>query len=138
MATVRAGSRRNIASAIKFVTKPVREGMSATITASIEKIRTMDTATVIGYLASVLSIASFTPQAWKIIRSRDVEAISAKMYLATVTGFAMWTAFGVLKGEWPIIITNAVCFGLSAFILMMKLLPRTKRERVADTIDPSA
>jgi MtN3 and saliva related transmembrane protein len=96
----------------------------------------METATVVGYLASVLSIASFTPQAWKIIKSRDVSAISAKMYVATVSGFALWTVFGLLKGEWPIIVTNSVCFALSAFILFMKVVPRKKREQVADNLDP--
>ncbi len=96
----------------------------------------METATAIGYVASALSIISFTPQAWKIIASRDVRAISAAMYAATVAGFALWTVFGLLKGEWPIILTNSVCFMLSSFILMMKLLPRDKRDAVADTIDP--
>ena len=98
----------------------------------------METTTVIGYLASALSIASFTPQAWKIIKSRDVQSISAAMYVVTVAGFALWTAFGILKGEWPIIITNSVCCTLSAFILAMKLMPRGNRDQVADTLDPSS
>lgn len=97
----------------------------------------METATAIGYVASALSIISFTPQAWKIIQSRDVQAISAVMYAATVAGFALWAMFGILKGEWPIIITNSVCFLLSAFILAMKLMPQHKRDEVADAIDPT-
>lgn len=42
-----------------------------------------------------------------------------------------------MKDEWPIIITNGVCLILSAFILLMTVLPRGKKEAVADAIDPT-
>ncbi|TCI00122.1 hypothetical protein EJV46_05565 [Roseococcus sp. SYP-B2431] len=97
---------------------------------------TFDAATLIGAAATTASIASFTPQAWKIIRTRDTTSISAGTYVLTVTGFALWLAYGVLLGQWPLIATNATCCLLSAFILMMKLLPREKKEAVAEAIDP--
>lgn len=43
-----------------------------------------------------------------------------------------------MKAEWPIIVPNALCLALSAFILVMKLLPRAKREAVAEALDPTA
>jgi MtN3 and saliva related transmembrane protein len=94
----------------------------------------MDVATAVGYLASICSMTSFAPQAWKIIKTRDTSAISAGMYSVTVAGFALWTAFGVFRMEWPIIITNTVCFCFSVFILAMTLLPRRKRDEVADRL----
>lgn len=96
----------------------------------------MDIALIVGYLASICSMASFVPQAWKIIKTADTAAISKRMYAVTVVGFALWSAFGVLRMEWPIILTNVVCFCLSSFILVMKILPRAKRERIAAKIDP--
>jgi MtN3 and saliva related transmembrane protein len=33
----------------------------------------------------------------------------------------LWTAFGIMRSEWPIILTNAACFLLSAYILVRKL-----------------
>ncbi|MBY4593301.1 MULTISPECIES: SemiSWEET family sugar transporter [Rhizobium] len=81
----------------------------------------MDTALIVGYLASVCSVCSFVPQVWKVVRTGRTEAISARMYCLTVTGFVLWTAFGVMRAEWPIILTNAACFLLSAFILLKKL-----------------
>ena len=98
----------------------------------------MDAAAVIGTLAALASITSFTPQAWKIIKSRQTKDLSAIMYGITVFGFALWTAYGVLLGQWPIIVTNTVCLGLSGFILTMKLLPRPTRNAVADALDPEA
>lgn len=39
---------------------------------------------------------------------------------------------------WPLIVTNSICFVLSAFILLMTLLPRAKKDAVAYTIDPAS
>lgn len=97
----------------------------------------METVTLIGYLAALCSMTSFTPQAWKIIKTRTTGSISTPMYVITVLGFASWLIFGVMKNEWPIIITNGVCLVLSAFILMMTVLPRAKKDAVADVLDPA-
>ena len=97
----------------------------------------METETLVGYLAAVCSMISFTPQVWKIIRTRDTGSISAPMYAITVLGFAFWFTFGIMKREWPITLTNGTCLVLSAFILVMTLLPRTKKNAVADALDPS-
>lgn len=98
----------------------------------------MQTVTLIGNLATVSSMTSFTPQAWKIVKTRDTNGISAPMYGITVFGFALWLAFGIMKAEWPIIITNGVCLLLAAFILTMTLLPRADKDAVADAFDPDA
>lgn len=97
----------------------------------------MDPASIVGGLATLCSVTSFVPQAWKVIRTRDTRAISTGMYAVTVVGFAFWLAYGLLLGQWPLILTNGICLLLSGFILMMKLLPRRKREQVADALDPS-
>lgn len=94
----------------------------------------MDFVAVIGTAAALCSTASFVPQAWKIVRTRDTSAISTGMYAVTVAGFALWTAYGVLLMQWPIIVTNIICFVLASFILTMKTLPRAKKEAVADAI----
>lgn len=98
----------------------------------------MDAAVVVGTLASLASIASFTPQAWKIIKSRHTADLSAGMYILTVSGFSLWTTYGILLGIWPVIVTNAVCLVLAAFILTMKLLPPRKKNEIADMLDPEA
>ncbi|MDP9840484.1 MtN3 and saliva related transmembrane protein [Neorhizobium huautlense] len=64
----------------------------------------MDTTLLVGYGASICSVTSFVPQVWKVIRTGDTAAISARMYALTVVGFALWRAFGILRTEWPIIL----------------------------------
>lgn len=93
-------------------------------------------AEIFGWLATAASVTSFVPQAWKIIKTRQTKDISVGMYTLTVSGFLLWTIYGVLIGAWPLVVTNAICAGLSAFILMMTLLPRRDREAVADALDP--
>jgi MtN3 and saliva related transmembrane protein len=99
----------------------------------------LDTSTlIIGALAAIISTGSFAPQAWKIIKTRETKDISAGMYGLTVAGFALWLAYGVMLGQWPLIATNSICLVLAAFILVMKILPASGKRAVADTLDPSA
>ena len=94
----------------------------------------LETAQIIGYLAAICSTVSFTPQAWKIITTRHTKDISGRMYTLTVTGFSLWTGYGVMLGEWPIVLANSLCLFLSGFILTMKLLPQRKKEKVAKAV----
>jgi MtN3 and saliva related transmembrane protein len=98
----------------------------------------MNLVSAIGTAAAVASTVSFTPQAVKIIRTRETKDISAWMYGITVAGFALWCAYGVMLGQWPLIISNSICLLLSGFILMMKLLPRRAKHRVADAVTPKS
>ena len=92
--------------------------------------------TVVSLFAATLSMISFVPQAWGIIRSRNTDGISLKMYVITVIGFLTWLLYGFLLMQWAIIVQNIICLVLSAFILTMKLLPQKKVEVVADALTP--
>lgn len=90
----------------------------------------MDLTTIIGSAAAICSTTSFAPQAWKIIRSGETKDISAPTYALTVAAFALWTTYGLLRTDWPLIVTNTISGALAAFILVMTLVPRLAR-RVA-------
>ncbi len=98
----------------------------------------MNVASLIGPLAAIASTASFAPQAWKIIKSRETADLSAGMYVLTVAGFALWLIYGALEGDWVLVVPNFVCLGLSAFILLMTVLPRRNRASIAATLDPDS
>lgn len=85
-------------------------------------------ADVVGVGAALCSMASFTPQIAKIWRQKDASAVSFRMYLVTVTGFSLWTAYGFLIGSWPIAASNIVCLLLSAVILALKIRYRQPGE----------
>jgi MtN3 and saliva related transmembrane protein len=75
----------------------------------------------VGYLAAFLTTCSFVPQAWLTFRSRDVGGISLGMYSVFATGVALWLAYGLLLGAWPLVIANGVTLALALAILGMKL-----------------
>jgi MtN3 and saliva related transmembrane protein len=75
---------------------------------------------LVGVAAALCSMASFTPQIVKIWRERDASSVSLRMYVVTVTGFVLWTVYGVLTDSWPVAVSNTVCLLLSAAILALK------------------
>src|SRR5579872_1636820 len=91
----------------------------------------------LGAAAAICSTASFAPQAWRVIRTGDTEALSARMYALTVLGFCLWTAYGALRREWSLIVANAICLALSGFILAMILMPPGWRRQVAARLGPT-
>ena len=92
---------------------------------------------IVGTIAALCSTISFAPQAWQVIRTRETKDISVWMYSLTVLGFAAWTSYGVMLAQWPLVASNSICFVLSAFILTMTLLPRAKKDAVAEAVTPN-
>lgn len=74
----------------------------------------------VGTVAALCSMTSFAPQIVKIWRDRDASEISLTMYLVTVTGFCLWSGYGVLIGSWPVTLSNLVCLGMSGAVLALK------------------
>jgi MtN3 and saliva related transmembrane protein len=81
----------------------------------------MSTEILVSAAAATLTTAAFVPQALHIIRYKDTRAISLIMYVAFATGVALWLVFGLLIGNLPIIISNAITLGLALAIIAMKL-----------------
>ena len=71
--------------------------------------------------AATLTTAAFVPQALHIIRYKETRAISLFMYISFAIGVALWLLFGTMIGNWPIIVSNAITFALTAAIVAMKL-----------------
>jgi MtN3 and saliva related transmembrane protein len=71
--------------------------------------------------AAVLTTAAFVPQALHIIRHKETKGISLVMYVAFALGVALWFTFGVMIGNWPIMIANALTLALLLIIVALKL-----------------
>ena len=84
---------------------------------------------MLGYLAATLTTASFLPQALLTLRTRNVSGISLGMYSAFTVGVALWLAYGIRLGEWPIVIANALTLALASVILVTKLVVEAQRRR---------
>ena len=77
---------------------------------------------LIGYTAGLLSMTSYVPQVVRVYRTRQTRDLSYGMFGLLVTASACWVLYGVLSGQWPVILPNAGCLILSLAILVGKLL----------------
>jgi MtN3 and saliva related transmembrane protein len=76
---------------------------------------------IIGMAAAVLSTSSFLPQALRVLRTRDTQAISLAMYALFTTGVALWGIWGLILVQWPVVIANGITLVLAGLILTLKV-----------------
>lgn len=76
---------------------------------------------LIGAAAAILTTVSFVPQALKTFRTRDVSGISLGMYSLFTIGVALWLVYGLMLGDAPIVVANAITLALALAVLVMKL-----------------
>ncbi len=81
----------------------------------------VDTTTIVGFTAGILTTAANIPQVVKSYRTRNADGLSFRMLVLLSTGLAMWTVYGLLSKSLPVYLMNAVGFILVLAIAVMKL-----------------
>ena len=81
---------------------------------------------LLGFVAAVLTTASFVPQAWMTVRTRDTRSISLAMYVVFNIGISLWLVYGWLIDSRPMIYANIVTLMLSMTILTVKWQNRAR------------
>lgn len=71
----------------------------------------------VGIGAGVLTAISMLPQLIKIIKEKKAEDISYVMLGILLCGLAGWVWYGVLKDDYPIIITNGLSFLINLIMI---------------------
>jgi MtN3 and saliva related transmembrane protein len=77
--------------------------------------------TALGLAAGLCTSFSFVPQVLKAWRERDTEAISKRMYVASLIAYGLWIVHGLMITSVPVILFNAVNVVFAGLILAMKL-----------------
>lgn len=72
---------------------------------------------LIGIAAGILTSVSMLPQLLKVIKEKDVQALSPVMILVLLAGVSLWIVYGIMKSEWPIILSNAFSVLVNATLL---------------------
>jgi MtN3 and saliva related transmembrane protein len=70
----------------------------------------------VGIGAGILTSFSLVPQLYKIIKGKKADNISYSMLLILLAGLGGWIWYGVLKQDYPIIITNSFSFVINSLI----------------------
>jgi MtN3 and saliva related transmembrane protein len=81
----------------------------------------VDYVELIGYIAGMITTASFAPQVMKTIKTKSTRDISFGMYTVLCIGIALWFAYGILIESLPIVLANGVTLALAITILAFKL-----------------
>lgn len=81
----------------------------------------MESVTVVGFAAAILTTSSFLPQAIKTIRTKNTESISLFMYSLFTLGTLLWFLFGLFSNNTPVMVANAVTLVFALIILAYKI-----------------
>ncbi len=78
-------------------------------------------ASYIGFLAACCTTVSYFPQLKKCLATGSADDLSLKMLLILGAGIGLWVVYGMLQGDWVIIVANAVSLALIACLIAFKL-----------------
>lgn len=84
---------------------------------------------IIGFIAAILSVICFIPQAFRVIKTKDTNALSFWMYLLSLLSVIFWLIYGIMLNSTPIILKNIFVIILSGFILSIKIVHILKRKK---------
>lgn len=87
----------------------------------------MDIRTIIGISAGILTAASGIPQIIKVLKDKQVKAVSPVMLFVLLGGNSLWCWYGILLEDVPIMVTNA--FSVVCDIVLIALNYRYSSKR---------
>lgn len=76
---------------------------------------------VIGLIAGIFTALSLLPQLVKMLAEKKYDGISPGMLLILLVGLALWIVYGILKTDWPIILTNSFSFLVNFVMVVLRL-----------------
>ena len=81
----------------------------------------MEWTMLLGFTAASLTTCAFLPQAVKIWKSRSTRDVSLGMFVMSCLGIFLWTIYGILRSDLPMIVSSGTSLVIALFILGMKL-----------------
>ena len=81
---------------------------------------------ILGLIAGVLTAGSMLPQLVKIIKEKKANDLSLGMLAVLNTGMCLWIYYGVLREDWPIIVTNSFSLLLNFAVVIFSIKYKQK------------
>lgn len=81
----------------------------------------VDSTKLLGLIAGFLTTMAFLPQVIKTWRTRSAKDLSLVMFLLYCLGVFLWTIYGIMIDELPVILWNIITLILAAVILFFKI-----------------
>jgi MtN3 and saliva related transmembrane protein len=93
----------------------------------------MNVITTVGLVAALCTTLAFLPQVIKIWKTKSVGDLSKGTFIVFTLGVTMWLTYGLLIGDFPVIVANAVTLILQATILFQMVRYREPRHLPGST-----
>lgn len=84
------------------------------------KVTCMNWTEVVGISAGILTASSLIPQIVKTIKEKKAKDISIIMLLVLMTGVALWVVYGIMREDFPIIVTNSFSLLMNFVTLFLR------------------
>jgi len=81
----------------------------------------VDVVNIIGISASACTAIAAMPQLLKLLKEKKADDISLIMLLTLISGLGLWVAYGFMKSDWIIIISNSLSLLLNATVLILTI-----------------
>jgi MtN3 and saliva related transmembrane protein len=78
----------------------------------------------IGITAGILTASSLLPQLIKMIREKKGDHTSAGMLLILLSGLGLWVWYGIIKHDWPLVLTNGLSLLVNMLMILLRVLYR--------------
>jgi MtN3 and saliva related transmembrane protein len=75
---------------------------------------------IVGITAGVFTGASMLPQVIKMFKEKKASQVSVYMIVILIVGLSLWTWYGFLKEDWPIIVTNLFSLTLNIIMIILR------------------
>lgn len=76
---------------------------------------------ILGYTACAVTSLTFLPQVVKTWKEKSAKNVSLMMFLIAFVNEVMWIAYGVLRNDMVIIVTNVIMIIMCSVMISLKL-----------------
>ncbi|HEX7847860.1 MAG TPA: SemiSWEET transporter [Chitinophagaceae bacterium] len=76
---------------------------------------------ILGYSACAVTALTFLPQVVKTWKEKSARNVSLMMFVIAAVNEAMWIAYGVLRNDMVIIVTNVIMIVMALTMISLKL-----------------
>lgn len=76
---------------------------------------------ILGYAACAVTALTFLPQVVKTWREKSAKNVSLLMFIIAFINEIMWIAYGALRNDMVIVVTNVIMISMCSVMIALKL-----------------
>lgn len=81
----------------------------------------MSAVDILGYAACAVTALTFLPQVVKTWREKSARNVSLMMFIIAFINEIMWIAYGAMRNDMVIVVTNVIMISMCSVMIALKL-----------------